>query len=240
MSSEPIVRRPLVRDPSGLPVVRVDSDRPAVPAARLHPEVLRRLFPIRQGWMPERPGDGLSLGDRAPAQASVLVALVQRNTGLTVLLTRRTDHLHDHAGQISFPGGRRDPQDIDAIATALREAQEEIGLDPQGVEVLGTLPVYTTVTRFEVTPVVALVQTPLALSLDAFEVATAFEVPLSHLMNPAHHRHHLFAHPDGDRTFLSMPWQGTDWQGHEDEFFIWGATAAMLRNLYAWLIMAEN
>jgi len=240
MSSDPVVRRTLIRDPSAVPVVREDADQPAVPGNRLQAEGLRRSFPVRRDWLPERPGDGVTYGDRTPAQASVLVPLVERAGGLGVLLTRRTDHLHDHAGQISFPGGRRDPGDADAIATALREAEEEIGLDPKGVEILGCLPIYTTVSGFEVTPVVAIVPSSVNLTLDPFEVATAFEVPLTHLMNPAHHRHHLFIDPEGDRTFLSMPWRGADWQGREDDFFIWGATAAMLRNLYAWLRSAES
>lgn len=174
--------------------------------------------------------------DRKPSAASVLVPLVQRPDGLQVLLTQRTDHLHDHAGQVSFPGGRAEPDDVDAVATALREAEEEIGLLPGQVEVLGSLPTYTTVTRFEVTPVVALVSPPLALQLDPFEVACAFEVPLHFLMNPAHHRWHRFDHPEGSRQFLSMPWTGVDLSGRGSTFFIWGATASMLRNLYAWLL----
>jgi 8-oxo-dGTP pyrophosphatase MutT (NUDIX family) len=239
MSTAATVRRTLIQDPAAIPVLRVDRDQPAVPGDRLVPDALRRCFPVRSDWLPERPGDGVTYGDRSPAQASVLVPLVVRDGALGVLLTRRTAHLHDHAGQISFPGGRRDPDDADALATALREAEEEIGLDPQGVEVLGCLPIYTTVSGFEVTPVVALIPSPPSLKLDAFEVATAFEVPLGHLMNPANHRHHLFADPEGDRTFLSMPWRGADWQGSEDDFFIWGATAAMLRNLYAWLVCVD-
>ena len=103
----------------------------------------------------------------------MLVPLVQRDDGLHVLLTRRTDHLHDHAGQISFPGGRQEPEDQDETATALRETLEEIGLGSGHVEVLGRLPVYTTVTRVVVTPVVALVRPPFELRLDAFEVAEA-------------------------------------------------------------------
>jgi 8-oxo-dGTP pyrophosphatase MutT (NUDIX family) len=153
----------------------------------------------------------------------VLMPLVMRADGLHMLLTRRTEHLRDHAGQISFPGGRSEPGDADAAATALREAEEEVGLDPALAEVIGSLPTYTTVTGFVVTPVLALVQPALTLRLDRFEVAEAFEVPLPFLMNPAHHQRHTFNFAGGERQFLSMPWNG---------YFIWGATAAMLRNLY--------
>lgn len=174
------------------------------------------------------------------------MALVSHGAGLNVLLTRRTEHLHDHPGQISFPGGKAEPEDADAVQTALREAQEEIGLPPERVEVLGTLPVYTTVTHFVVTPVVALVRGPLQLKPDVFEVAETFEVPLDFLMNPAHHRRHVFESEGIRRQFLSMPWSPAAPQGDAaggpsldtapgPDYFIWGATAAMIRNLYRWL-----
>jgi 8-oxo-dGTP pyrophosphatase MutT (NUDIX family) len=165
----------------------------------------------------------------------VLVPLVDRPGGLTVLLTRRTSHLRDHAGQISFPGGRAEAHDADPAATALREAREEVGLDPSTVEVIGRLPVYTTVTHFVVTPVVGLVAPPSRLELDPNEVDAAFEVPLVFLMTPAHHRRHAFEADGLQRVFLSMPWQGTGPDGVPFDAFIWGATAAMLRNLYAYL-----
>jgi len=167
--------------------------------------------------------------------ASVLVPLVQRDDGLHVLLTRRTDHLHDHAGQISFPGGRADPGDADVIDTALRETQEEVGLPRERVQVLGPLNTYSTVSSYVVTPIVGLVQPPFELALDAFEVAEAFEVPLQYLMTPAHHHRHAAEFEGVQRQFLSMPWQSVDAQGQPREYFIWGATAAMLRNLYHFL-----
>jgi 8-oxo-dGTP pyrophosphatase MutT (NUDIX family) len=169
------------------------------------------------------------------SEASVLVPLVQRPAGVQVLLTRRTDQLRDHAGQISFPGGRVEHGDVDAVATALREAEEEVGLPPAAVDVIGQLPHYTTVTRYVVTPVVALVHPPFDLRLDTGEVAEAFEVPLQFLMTPAHHRRHEFEMLGQRRQFLSMPWQGQDERGVKRHYFIWGATAAMLRNLYAFL-----
>lgn len=217
---------PRVIDPTRVPVVATDAHLPPVPAERLQAGWLRAALPDAAGWPPERPGDGALLGHRTPAAASVLVPLVERGDGLQVLLTQRTSHLRDHAGQISFPGGRAEPGDADAAATALREAQEEVGLDPAAVEVLGHLPAYTTVTNFVVTPVVALVRPPFALALDRFEVEAAFEVPLAYLMTPAHHRRHVWEAGGVRREFLSMPWR---------EHFIWGATAAMLRNLYAFL-----
>ena len=226
-------RRPPIRDPHRIPVVATDTHLPAVPPERLDPAALRRRLAEMEDWLPPISGDGARpevFGDRPITAASVLVPLVQRPGGLHVLLTKRTDHLHDHAGQVSFPGGRAEPSDADAIATALREAEEEVGLDHASVEVIGHLPVYTTVTRFVVTPVVALVRPDYTLALDTFEVAEAFEVPLPFLMNPANHQHHEFEFGGARRRFLSMPWR----PGHGDprEYFIWGATAAMLRNLY--------
>jgi 8-oxo-dGTP pyrophosphatase MutT (NUDIX family) len=196
---------------------------------------MRDRFAAGEPFEPEHPGDGRPFEGRSPAAAAVLVPLVQRPEGLTVLLTRRTEHLRDHAGQISFPGGRSEPGDDGPTGTALREAHEEVGLTPAHVDVIGALPVYTTVTHFMVTPVVALVQPRFELALDSFEVAEAFEVPLAWLMNPTHHRRHRFEYEGGQRQFLSMPWQSTDVDGLPREYFIWGATAAMLRNLYRFL-----
>ena len=157
-----------------------------------------------------------------------------------MLLTRRTDHLHDHAGQISFPGGRAEPEEAgDPVATALREAEEEVGLARGRVEVIGQLPTYLTITAYVVTPVVALVEPGFELALDAFEVAEAFEVPLAFLMTPAHHQRHAYEAPGGlRRHFLSMPWTATAAESTDAEareYFIWGATAAMLRNFYGFL-----
>ena len=179
-------------------------------------------------------GEGV-FTDRAPADASVLIALVLREP-ITVLLTQRTYHLSDHPSQISFPGGRAEPFDTDAVATALREANEEIGLDATEVEVLGRLPTYTTGTGFIVTPVVGLVRPGAELRADPHEVAEVFEVPLAWLMNPANHQRHAVEIAGRHREFLSIPWQGVDVNGEARRYFIWGATAAMLRNLYAFLI----
>lgn len=219
--------RPAITQPQLAPVTGVDDHLPAVPAAALTAEAIAARLQALSAWTPEFAGDGGLFADRQPAGAAVLLPLVRRDEGLTLLLTRRTDHLRDHAGQISFPGGRTEPHDDGPVATALRETEEEIGLTREYIQVIGQLPVYSTVTAFQVTPVVALVEPGFTLRLDNFEVAEAFEVPLAFLMNPAHHRHHRFEFAGAERRFLSMPWPGP-----ERDYFIWGATAAMLRNLY--------
>lgn len=154
--------------------------------------------------------------------AAVLVPIVVRPTALTVLLTQRTAHLRDHAGQVSFPGGRCEPGDATATATALREAQEEIGLRPAQVEILGMLDEYRTGTGFRVIPVVGLVQPPLDLKLDDFEVADVFEPPLEFLLKPANFSRHQIEYQGAMREYWAVPWQ---------DRFIWGATAGMLVNL---------
>jgi 8-oxo-dGTP pyrophosphatase MutT (NUDIX family) len=223
---------PRITDPRAVPVIGTDAHLAPVPLANLRAASLReRIASLADhGFEPEFPGDGgRFFPDRTPTAASVLVPLVQREGELYLLLTERTSHLRDHAGQISFPGGRAEVDDADVVATALRETEEEVGLHRRHVEVIGTLPTYTTVTQYVVTPVVALVAPPFELSLDSFEVATAFEVPLAFLMNPAHHCRHAIELAGTRRHFLSMPWQDAV-LGRE--FFIWGATAAMIRNLY--------
>lgn len=153
--------------------------------------------------------------------AAVLVPLIDRPSGLTVLLTKRTAHLHDHAGQVSFPGGRHEPTDGDMVTTALREAEEEVGLRRDQVEVIATLPEFRTGTGFRVVPVVGVVSPPLNLKLDDFEVADTFEVPLAHLLGNCWRRESL------ERGGRLRQFWATDWDG----FYIWGATAGMLVNL---------
>ncbi len=225
------VPRPVLGDPRAVPVVGVDRDLPPLAPARLTPDFLRdRLLGAAQ-LEPSLRGDGVWVAwgeDRPATPAGVLVPLVAHPDGLRVLLTRRTEHLRHHAGQVSFPGGRAEPGDADAVATALREAREEIGLDPRLPEILGPMPPYATVTRFLVTPVVALVPPQAALRPEPNEVAEVFQVPLAFLMDPAHHQHHQLTVDGQERRFLSMPWRSP--QGRD--YFIWGATAAMLRNLY--------
>lgn len=234
MTSPP--RRKPILDPQAVPILGTDAHLPAVPPGRLSVAALKERLAEAHLQSPMVPGDGAGrsdlFGDREPAEAAVLVPLVRRDHALHVLLTRRTEQLRDHAGQISFPGGRSEPEDHDAVATALREAWEEVGLAPGQVEVIGRMPVYTTVTRFLVTPVVGLVQPDYRLSLQASEVAEAFEVPLGFLMDPANHHRHHFQSEGQSRQFLSMPWVRPDAPSGARPYFIWGATAAMLRNLY--------
>jgi 8-oxo-dGTP pyrophosphatase MutT (NUDIX family) len=190
---------------------------------------LRARFANPPVWEPEVWAER-KFTDRPPAEASVLIGIVTRDVP-TLILTERTTHLSTHSGQVALPGGKRDDTDRDAVHTALREAQEEVGLAPAHVEVLGTLPTYTTGTRFVITPVVALVHPSHELKANPHEVADIFEVPLEFLMNPAHHRRHHVTVEGIRRDWLSMPYMdGTA------ERFVWGATAGMLRNLYRFLV----
>lgn len=215
-------------DPRQAPVLRVDSALPAVDPRELTAQALRQRFAHPPSWAPEVRQER-RLSERPPMAASVLIGLVMREQA-TVLLTLRTSHLSSHAGQISFPGGKVDAADANARATALREAEEELGLPAQAVDVLGQLPDYTTVTSFVVTPVVALIAPNVRLQPNPQEVAEVFEVPLTYLTNPAHHRLHQWEHEEGRSEWFSMPYQDGP-----VERFIWGATAGMLRNLYRFL-----
>lgn len=177
---------------------------------------------VRSDWDldPELKGDLAVM--EAPRAAAVLVPLVQRER-LTVLLTQRTDTLSRHAGQISFPGGRLDPDDSGPAAGALREAQEEIGLDPVSVEIVGYLDGYRTGTGYHITPVVGLVPADPALTLAADEVADVFEVPLAFLMDPGNHQKHAREWRGRMRSYWAMPFH---------DRYIWGATAGMIKNLH--------
>ena len=151
--------------------------------------------------------------------AGVLILLIERDESLSVVLTQRTAHLHDHAGQISFPGGRYEPEDADIVATALRESFEEIGTESKQIQVIGSLPNYVTVTAYEITPVVA-TSPPQVFICDPFEVADAFEVPLVHVLNDANWRRDSFLREGQRREYWAVPYR---------ERYIWGATAGMLR-----------
>ncbi len=228
-ASTPPLLPPLNFDPRLVPVIGVDAQLPKVPTQALQASDLVRRFASSHVWTPELLAEP-RFSQRAPVHASVLVPLVMRNRGLTVLLTERTTHLSSHSGQVAFPGGKADPEDADAIDTALREAEEEIGLERKFVQVLGTLPIYTTGSAFLVTPVVALVRPDHVVTANPHEVADVFEVPLDFLMDPANHRRHVVDWAGSRREWLSMPY--TDATA---ERFIWGATAGMLRNFYRFL-----
>ncbi len=154
--------------------------------------------------------------------AAVLIPLIDRRDGVTVMLTKRAQHLPDHPGQISFPGGRIDATDAGPSAAALREAQEEVGLSPQRVEVAGELDVYVTRTGFHITPVVGLVRPPIDVRPDSAEVADVFELPLALAIDPANYERRARRHEGQRRYFYVLM--------YEDRI-VWGATAGMLVNL---------
>jgi 8-oxo-dGTP pyrophosphatase MutT (NUDIX family) len=215
-------------DPRAVPFEADVSGLPPVSPDRLTQGALVDRFAQVVDWVPEFRHEP-RMSDRSLTPASVLIGLVMRERPM-VLLTQRTAHLSSHAGQVAFPGGKADAQDAGPVATALREAQEEVGLASEFVRVIGALPQYTTGSQFVITPVVALLDPRFALAPNPFEVETIFEVPLDFLMNPAHHRRHQRLTPSGTRHWLSMPYHDGP-----HERYIWGATAGMLRNLYQFL-----
>ncbi len=208
--------------PSVAPVASIDLQR------------LRRIFASPPKHVPipfadEREGQHPG-GDIRPA--AVLMPLIERAQGLTVLFTRRTPHLRSHAGQISFPGGRSEPQDATPAETALRETHEEIGLAASHVEVLGFLPSqYTTRSGFIVTPVVGAVRAPFQLKPDVSEVDEIFEVPLNFLLDPANHRQGSIVTEGEVRNFHAIPY---------GDYYIWGVTAGILMHFYWFLSAADT
>jgi 8-oxo-dGTP pyrophosphatase MutT (NUDIX family) len=201
MTVDEIVRRVRERSDrlaSGLPVshLPVDSDFS-----------LNGVVPLPEKWRP----------------AAVLVPLVDRREGVTVLLTQRTEDMPSHAGQVAFPGGRRQPDDVDAVATALRETEEEVGLHRRFIDIVGAVDQYRTGTGFEITPVVGIVRTGFITQADPREVADVFEVPLQHFLDERNHRVDSRKVAEGrERRYYAMPY---------GERYIWGATAGMLKNL---------
>jgi 8-oxo-dGTP pyrophosphatase MutT (NUDIX family) len=161
---------------------------------------------------------GLPQGATA-TEAAVMLLLVHREEIVSVLFTQRTAHLSDHAGQISFPGGRVEPEDPSREVTALRETEEEIGLARDRIEVLGRLPLYEVPSGFRITPVVGWIDAPLALQLDAFEVAEVFEVPVGHFLRPENYVRRAYHFRGRHRHYMAVPYEG---------HYIWGATAGML------------
>ncbi|PTM41899.1 CoA pyrophosphatase [Bosea sp. 124] len=161
--------------------------------------------------------------EKAAVPAAVLIPVVSRAEGPTVLLTQRAAALRSHSSQVAFPGGRVDAVDGSPLITALRETEEEIGLPRERVRTLGFLDAYLTGTGYRIVPVVALVEPPFSLTLNAHEVDEAFEAPLSFLLDPANHRRDGREWQGLHRTYYAMPF---------GDRYIWGATAGMIRNLY--------
>ncbi|WP_370151972.1 CoA pyrophosphatase [Ferrovibrio sp.] len=217
------------------PVMTADTATGAAPSTPLIERLRHRLQPVpaldsvprdytaaRKGDFQLNPGFApLRKGPLMPA--AVLVPVVGYGEGERVILTKRTAHLSNHAGQVSFPGGRVDRGDTDVAATALRETEEEIGLDRAHVAVLGTLDPYVTGTGFVVVPVVGLVRPGFALRLQQHEVAEVFEVPFGFLMDGRNHQRHKGVFNGIERQWWAMPY---------NDYYIWGATAGMLRNLH--------
>ena len=224
---------PVGFDPQAVPVQGYCVGQPQIQQSMLSGEGLRSRFLSPPPWEPEITDENRHViasniiakrqSEGKVVKAAVLIPLLQKKEGLAVLLTQQASHLRDHAGQISFPGGRMDPEDGGPEDTALRESFEEIGLESNRVELIGSLPEYLTVSGYRVNPIVGLVQPQAAYVLDEFEVADVFEVPLGFLMNPANHQIRVYDSDQGARRFYAMPYEGR---------FIWGATAGMLRNLY--------
>jgi 8-oxo-dGTP pyrophosphatase MutT (NUDIX family) len=187
--------------------------------------IAERLARARQAGMGEArwlSGDQGAGQAAAPTPAAVLICLVERPDGPGLLLTQRTAHLRDHAGQISLPGGRAEPGDASLRATALRETQEEIGLAPPQIEILGEPASYDTVTGYRILPVVGWLKPPFVLRADPYEVDEVFELPLAWVIDPANHQRRTFRRGRMTRTYYVLPYENR---------FIWGATAGILINL---------
>lgn len=186
--------------------------------ANLNPKLIKSDFHFEDD-LTRQPAKDLT-------RAAVLIPIFEREDDLTVLLTRRADHLQSHSGQVAFPGGKEQEEDDGPVATALRETREEIGVAEDQIQTIGLLDPYETGTGFTIRPVVGFVKADVELSLDPGEVAEAFEVPFSFLMDPANHHLKKTYWRGKMREFYDMPYKGQR---------IWGATAAMLVNFYVTL-----
>ena len=208
MTVEEIVRR--VRDRS----TRLASGLPVPPAPIGSDFSLSGVVPVPQTWKP----------------AAVLVPLVSHAEGVTVLLTQRTADMPSHAGQIAFPGGRRQAGE-DAVAAALRETEEEVGIGDRFIDVVGAVDLYRTGTGFEITPIVGIVTPGFTVRADPREVADVFEVPLEHFLDEINHKLDSRQYQGRERRYYAMPY---------GERYIWGATAGMLKNLHFILTAKET
>jgi len=232
----PIVRPKHVSgfDPTAQPIVPV-PDLPPLASTTLQLSFIREAFARQVSWQVEPlfthyfDLDTSARSDIKPA--AVCIPLLERPSGLHVLFTRRSANLYSHAGQICFPGGRIEAGDADYAQAALRETWEEVGIEPRFIELIGSQPSFLTSTLYTMKPVIGIVRPGYTLKPDRSEVDEVFEVPMEALLDPAQHRLHEIRPEDGGpRYFFSVSWGG---------YFIWGATAALIRNLYHYLAAAE-
>lgn len=228
------------------PVTKVDTDLPVLPERCLNEEFIRQSFACSDvPWSQIPIYKGIPAYNGKPVrEAAVLMPILsdhtKKDSELEVLLMRRSAHLKDHAGQVSFPGGKVDANDLNEVATALRETHEEVGIRPESIEVLGAMPAHETGTAFRIVPVVGIIQGSPFLQLNREEVESAFTVPLSYLMNPSHHRWHEYLMSTDDGKERLLKWLSIEYQYQGESYFIWGATAAMLRNLYSYLMAIKD
>lgn len=220
-------------DPSQAPLLPVPY-LPALPSQALEPDFVVQAFRQPISWQV----DSLFKDSFYPhflpksknVRAAVCIAITPSAQNPGVLFTRRALHLHNHAGQISFPGGRIEQSDLSIAAAAMREAQEEVGIAPEFMHYLGQHPIFVTTTQFAMCPVIMQLQNGFQLQADPGEVEEIFEVPLHVLMDPQKHQLHQFRASDGSRrVYFSIPW---------GPYFIWGATAVLVRNMYHYLAAA--
>lgn len=217
-------------NPETQPILPIDP-APSLPDECLQLDYIRHSFSRQINWQVD-PLFTNSFLPNCPVnpnarEAAVLMPFVQRADGPSIVFTKRSEHLHDHAGQISFPGGRIEIYDKGPVAAAIRETYEEIGVEQQFVKVIGVQPTLLTTTDFLMTPIIGELLPGFAITPDKSEVAEVFEVPLSVLMDPTMHVVHQLQSPAGhERYYFSIRWQS---------YFIWGATAVLIRNLYHYL-----
>lgn len=221
-------------DPAAQPTIAVPR-LPELSASSLQLPFIRKAFSQPVSWQVEpvftNYFDLDTSGHSDITPAAVCIPLLERPDGLRVLFTRRSANLYSHAGQICFPGGRIEPSDADYMQAALRETWEEVGVEPRFIELIGSQPSFLTSTRYTMKPVIGVLRPGYTLTPDHSEVAEIFDVPLTSLLSPALHRLHEIRPEDGlPRHFFSVSW---------GDYFIWGATAALIRNLYHYLAAAE-
>jgi|GEM_PF-242895 len=205
------------------------------------PDQLRARFSLDIPWVPEETDENKHIKasniiekkelDGIEARAAVLIPIIFRKNEPMVLLTERSHHLSSHSGQISFPGGRFSNADQCLVNTAKRETEEEVGIKERDIEVLGTFPEYCTISGYRVTPVAALIHSQSTFRLNSDEVTSILELPMKYLLNP--------------RNFILRSWESDQGRRHFysitcENYFVWGATAAMLRNLYSFLVTVKR